>query len=179
MTADAGPAAPEVRSAQAETRAPWIRIAKFGALFGLGAAGVATALTSTETPFVYSMDVDAVTTNPGAVLGRTLRVEGELRPGSIAFREEPCEYRFVIEKNGQQLPVRFPECIVPDTFRDGMGITVVVEGQLESNTSFLATEVIPRCPSRYEMDERQRNGEAVPHGPTSWAVAPCLARSRW
>jgi cytochrome c-type biogenesis protein CcmE len=94
-------------------------------------------------------------------------MEGPLRDGSIQFRQDPCEYRFVLaETEGtveRAMNVRFPQCVVPDTFRDGMGISVVVEGHVQPDGSFLATQVIPRCPSRYEMDQRQQNGEAAPH----------------
>ena len=141
----------------------WQGPAKFIAIFAIGAAGVTLALTSNETPFVYSMDVNAVMSDQPAVAGRTLRVEGELRDGSIQFREEPCEYRFVLTRTDQTMSVTFPQCVVPDTFRDGMGISVVVEGTLASDGHFEATQVIPRCPSRYEMDQRRQSGEAAPH----------------
>lgn len=113
--------------------------------------------------FVYSKLVHEVVTNPSEFAGRELRVEGELRQGSIQFREEPCEWRFVLEKEGQVMPVSFPQCVVPDTFRDGMGISVTVQGQLQSDGSFLANQVVPRCPSKYEMQQRQQNGEVMPH----------------
>lgn len=138
-------------------------LVKLGVLVAIGAAGVGWLLASNETPFVYSMMVDEVTVNPAEFADRTLRVEGDLRDGSIQFREDPCEYRFTIQRNDRAMNVRFPQCVVPDTFRDGMGISVVVEGRIEADGSFLATQVIPRCPSRYEMDERQQNGEAAPH----------------
>lgn len=112
----------------------------------------------------YSKLVDEVMADPSAFRDRQLRVEGQLVQGSIRFREEPCEWRFVLEKNGRRMPVRFPECVVPDTFRDGFGIDVTVQGRLESEGAFLANEVIPRCPSKYEMQQRANNGEAMPHG---------------
>jgi len=119
--------------------------------------------------FVYSKLVHEVVANPAQFEGRELRVEGELRQGSIQFREEPCEWRFVLEKQGREMPVTFPQCVVPDTFRDGMGISVTVQGQLQGDGSFLANQVVPRCPSKYEMQQRQQNGEQMPHaadGPT-------------
>jgi cytochrome c-type biogenesis protein CcmE len=122
--------------------------------------------------FVYSKLVDEVMGEPAAFAGRELRVEGELRQGSIRFREDPCEWRFVLFKAEHEMPVRFPQCVVPDTFRDGMGISVTVQGRLEGNDRFLANQVVPRCPSKYEMDERLRNGEAVPHEATSPTEAP-------
>jgi cytochrome c-type biogenesis protein CcmE len=69
----------------------------------------------------------------------------------------------VISKNGSDMPVRFPECVVPDTFRDGMGISVTVQGRIQTDGTFLANQVVPRCPSKYEMQQRQRAGEQMPH----------------
>jgi cytochrome c-type biogenesis protein CcmE len=64
------------------------------------------------------------------------------------------------------MPVSFPQCVVPDTFRDTFGIQVTVQGRLEDDGTFLANQVIPRCPSKYEMQERLDNGEAMPHPET-------------
>ena len=111
----------------------------------------------------YSKLVDEVVQHPERYRDRQLRVEGMLAQGSIRFREEPCEWRFVVEKNGRSMPVRFPECVVPDTFRDGFGVSVTVLGELQENGTFLATEVIPRCPSKYEMQQRANRGEHMPH----------------
>lgn len=133
-----------------------------GVVFTLLMTGAGDAMT-------YSKLVDEVMANPSAFEDRQLRVEGKLRQGSIAFREEPCEWRFVIERNGRSMPVRFPECVVPDTFRDGFDIDVTVQGELDGHGGFLANEVIPRCPSKYEMQQRAQNGETMPH------VAPTAA----
>jgi cytochrome c-type biogenesis protein CcmE len=102
-------------------------------------------------------------TRPDDFRGRELRVEGDLKPKSIAFREDPCEYRFVLSKEGKEMPVRFPQCIVPDTFKDGVGLQVAVQGKLTTDGYFLANKVIAKCPSKYEMQERQKKGENVPH----------------
>lgn len=121
---------------------------------------------TSEDAFVYSKLVHDVVRNRSQFVAREIRVEGELTPGSILFRQDPCEWRFSIEKHGEQLPVRFPQCIVPDTFRDGMGISVTVQGRLGADGTFVANQVVPRCPSKYEMQQRKNRGEAVPHGPT-------------
>jgi cytochrome c-type biogenesis protein CcmE len=132
--------------------------------FALAGAGVFLLLNSEAGDAMsYSKLVSDVVENPGAHRGRQLRVEGDLRQGSIAFRESPCEWRFVIERDGRSLPVAFPECVVPDTFRDGFDIKVTVRGYLQEDGSFLANEVIPRCPSKYEMNEKLEAGEAIPH----------------
>ena len=129
-----------------------------------GAVAFLLLSSSASDAFVYSKLVNEVMASPGEFAGRELRVEGMLKPGSHKFREEPCEHRFVIEKQGKELPVAFPQCVVPDTFRDGMGISVVVQGKLTpGGESFLANQVIPRCPSKYEMKQRKDNGESMPH----------------
>ena len=112
--------------------------------------------------FVYSKMVGEVMVEPQRFVGRELRVEGQLESGSIEFQNDPCEHRFVLVEGEHRLPVRFPRCVVPDTFRDDMNISVVVEGQLQTDHSFTASQVIPRCPSKYDMEERQENGEEMP-----------------
>jgi cytochrome c-type biogenesis protein CcmE len=131
----------------------------------LGGALAAILLgSSASDAFVYSKLVDEVMTRPQEFAGRELRVEGMLQPGSIKFREDPCQYRFVLEKAGKEMPVQFPQCVVPDTFRDGMGISVVVQGKLtEHGDAFVANQVVPRCPSKYEMQQKKKNGEVMPH----------------
>jgi cytochrome c-type biogenesis protein CcmE len=138
---------------------------KIGLVFFVLAGGGVFLLLNSEAgdAMSYSKLVPDVVANPAAHRGRQLRVEGDLRPGSIAFRESPCEWRFVIERDGHSLPVAFPECVVPDTFRDGFDIKVTVRGYLQDDGSFLANEVIPRCPSKYEMNEKLEAGEEVPH----------------
>ncbi len=139
--------------------------AKIGLVLGLLGGGVVFLLLNSDAgdAFVYSKTLAQVVTEPDAHRARTFRVEGTLRQGSIQFREEPCEWRFVIESEPHSLPVRFPQCVVPDTFRDGFGISVTVRGRLEADDVFLADEVVPRCPSKYEMNERLQAGETMPH----------------
>ena len=112
---------------------------------------------------VYSKLVEEVQAKPSDFRGRELRVEGDLKQGSIQFREDPCEYRFVLGKPGKEMPVRFPQCIVPDTFKDGVGLKVTVQGKLTNDGYFLANQVIAKCPSKYEMNERAKQGEKMPH----------------
>lgn len=146
--------------------------AKLGIVLVLLGGAVALLLTSSQDVFVYSHTVAEVMASPASFADRTLRAEGDLVDGSIQFREDPCDYRFTLSGGDHRMPVDFPQCIVPDTFREGMGITVVVEGRLGDDGVFHATQVIPRCPSRYEMDERAARGEQMP------ASDPARGRAR-
>ncbi|MGE0786475.1 MAG: cytochrome c maturation protein CcmE [Sandaracinaceae bacterium] len=158
------PSARRARKKESGSKLPaWLRI---GGVFVLLGVGVATLLWGTEASdvFVYSKLVDEVMSEPDRYQGREIRVEGQLQRGSVEFVSEPnCEHTFVLTRGGFNLPVRFPRCVVPDTFRDDMPMDVVVQGQLQANNTFLANEVIPRCPSKYEMQQRQQNGEEMPH----------------
>jgi cytochrome c-type biogenesis protein CcmE len=161
---DRSPDRPVERPAGARGQSSTAAIVKIGAVM-LALGGVVTyLLVSNQDVFVYSHMVDEVMASPEQFADRTLRVEGNLVDGTVQFREDPCEYRFTIAREQREMHVDFPQCIVPDTFREGMGITVVVEGRLAADGSFHASQVIPRCPSRYEMDQRSSAGESMPHG---------------
>jgi cytochrome c-type biogenesis protein CcmE len=134
----------------------------------MGAAGIAAlVLTGMQDKAMYSKPVDELLAQKGKFLGRPVRAEGMLVHGSLVHRDQPCEYRFVIEKNGAELPVRFAQCVVPDTFKDvpDLDVGVTVEGQLQADSSFEATDVLAKCPSKYEMEKRKKDGERMPHGP--------------
>jgi cytochrome c-type biogenesis protein CcmE len=154
-----------VETAPAEESRGLSPLVKVGVVFTLLGGALALLMFGSQASdaLVYSKLVDEVLSKPADFKGRELRVEGDLKQGSIHFRESPCEWRFVLGKQGKEMPVRFPQCIVPDTFKDGMGLKVTVQGKLTSDGYFLANQVIPRCPSKYEMKERQGKGEKMPH----------------
>lgn len=130
-----------------------------------GAALVALVLNGMQDNGIYSRPVDELIRDKAKYKGRAVRAEGNLVHGTLVKRESPCEYRFTISKNGVDVPVRYPQCVVPDTFRDvpGMDVGVTVEGALLADNSFEATSVLAKCPSKYEMKERAQKGEAMPH----------------
>src|SRR5262245_54486678 len=66
---------------------------------------------------IYATPVDQLLASQEKLAGRKVRVEGELVPGSLVKRDDPCEYRFKVhgpEKSGE-LPVRYAQCVVPDS----------------------------------------------------------------
>jgi cytochrome c-type biogenesis protein CcmE len=132
----------------------------------LSAAIVTLVLTGMKDNAIYSKSVDQLVAEKSKFAGRPVRAEGNLVHGTLTKRETPCEYHFTIAKNGVEVPVRYAQCIVPDTFRDvaGMDVGVTVEGELQADNSFEATSVLAKCPSKYEMKDRKASGETVPHG---------------
>src|SRR6266851_7608207 len=126
---------------------------------------VALVMTSFKDAAVYAKNVDQLQAEGAALAGRRLRVEGNLVHGSLERRDQPCEYRFTIKGKESELPVRYAQCVVPDTFRDvpGMDVGVTVEGKLAAGGGFEASQVMAKCPSKYEMKEKRERGEKMPH----------------
>jgi cytochrome c-type biogenesis protein CcmE len=160
--ADFSPIEVDPTAQQRKGLSPIVKVAIVFTLLG-GALSLLMFGSEASDALVYSKLVNEVLTKPNEFRGRELRVEGDLKQGSIHFRESPCEWRFVLGKQGKEMPVRFPQCIVPDTFKDGVGLQVAVQGKLTSDGYFLANKVIAKCPSKYEMQERQQKGEQMPH----------------
>jgi cytochrome c-type biogenesis protein CcmE len=139
-----------------------------GLLLGLLAivGGVLTLVfTSFEGSAIYSVGVDQLIKEPERYSERNVRVKGMLVKGTLTRREQPCEYRFKLEEKNTVLAVEYPQCVVPDTFRDmpGMDVEVTAEGKMADNGAFQATSIMAKCPSKYEMKQKSMAGEMAPH----------------
>lgn len=107
---------------------------------------------------VYAMPADQVVAKADSLNGKRLRVDGELVPGTLVKRDDGCEYRFRMQVNKVELPVRFTKCIIPDTFRDRPegGVMVTVEGELvDSGKLFEASSVMAKCASKYDPETQE------------------------
>lgn len=118
---------------------------------------------------IYSVGVSQLMKEQAKYGQRNLRVKGFLVKGTLTRRDEPCEYRFKLEDQQDKastLAVQFPQCVVPDTFKDmpGMDVEVTAEGKLAADgRNFTATSIIAKCPSKYEMKQKSMAGELAPH----------------
>jgi cytochrome c-type biogenesis protein CcmE len=101
---------------------------------------------------IYATPVDQLLASQAKFAGRKVRVEGELVSGTLVKRDQPCEYRFTLHGPNSELPVRYAQCVIPDTFRDmpGGGVQVTIEGTLAQDASFDATLVMAKCTSKYD-----------------------------
>jgi len=52
-----------------------------------------------------------------------------------------------------------------------MDVGVTVEGELRSDDSIEASQVLAKCPSKYEMQQKQAQGEKAPHSAVPAASA--------
>jgi cytochrome c-type biogenesis protein CcmE len=161
------------RDAQEEKK-PRRNLGLLLALLVMGGLSLTLVMTSFEGSKVYSMGVDALLAEREKFADRTVRVEGTLVKGSLKRRDQPCEYRFSMAKNGKELAVQYPQCVVPDTFRDvpNVDVSVTAEGKLDEAGNLQAHQIFAKCPSKYEMQERSAKGEKAPHGAVPPQAAP-------
>ncbi|HEY5960772.1 MAG TPA: cytochrome c maturation protein CcmE [Polyangiaceae bacterium] len=140
----------------------------WGLLVGLvtmGVAILAIVFTGIDNAAVYSKGVDQLLQEKERFLDRNVRVVGMLVRGSLQRRNEPCEYRFQMRKGESSLNVQFPQCIIPDTFRDvpNVDVEVTAEGKLHKDGTFVARQIMAKCPSKYDMKQRKQSGQDAPH----------------
>src|SRR5437879_3517284 len=91
------------------------------ALLVMVGAVVALFLVVIQPAAVYATSVDKLIATRSASIDRKVRLEGELVPGTLVHRDQPCEYRFKVRGESAELPVRYAQCVIPDTFRDVPG----------------------------------------------------------
>jgi len=139
------------------------------AVCSVGLAGLVAAvfLFGMKNKAIYSKPVDELLAQRTSMVGRPVNVDGTLVHGSLMKRDKPCEYRFTIATKGTELPVRYGQCVVPDTFRDvpDIDVGVTVQGELLKDGTFEATQVLAKCPSKYEMKDKAARGDKMPHAP--------------
>ena len=171
-TARAGAAHPDVArpvvADAEEQKRSW------GLLAGLLAVGAGVLLfvfNSGEDAVVYSYQVDDLKAQAAELGDRQVRVQGILVPGTLVRRDEPCEHRFMMQKQGlknaEPLKVQYAQCVVPDTFREvaGVEVEVTAEGRLAEDGHLEASKIFAKCPSKYEMREgAAAMGQAPKHG---------------
>ena len=173
--AQAGAAPPPVAPGPKSKRSIGLLVA----LLAIVGAVLALVFTSFEGSAIYSMGVDQLLKEPARYSQRNVRVKGMLVKGTLARRDDPCEYRFKLQENGQVLAVEYPQCVVPDTFRDmpGMDVEVTAEGKLAgSGSTFVATSIMAKCPSKYEMKQKSMSGEMAPHAGQQASPVETLSR---
>ena len=159
-----GSTPPVARPANA-ARAPAPRrsIGLLATLLVMVGAVIALFLVGFKEAAVYATTVDKLMESKESV-GRKLRVEGELVPGTLEKRDQPCEYRFKVHGQKAEVPVRYAQCVIPDTFRDvpGGGVQVTVEGSLNASGNFEASLVMAKCASKYDPSTHKMNdGQAA------------------
>ena len=94
----------------------------------------------------YYCTVSELRERGSSLYNSSVRVKGQVAPGSIEVKAAGRELRFTIMDGRESLPVVY-QGVVPDTFR--VGAEIVIEGNLNPAGVFQAYTLMPRCPSRY------------------------------
>ncbi|MBX2813362.1 MAG: cytochrome c maturation protein CcmE [Myxococcales bacterium] len=109
----------------------------------------------------YFHGADVVLAKADEMRGQRIRMGGHVVKGSILQKPGTLEYQFQVKPVAamvkhpdfidSSVPVRY-EGIVPDTFKDDA--EVIVTGVLGSDNLFKGSELIAKCPSKYEAAEK-------------------------
>jgi len=165
VAAPAQPTPPESKQGH-----PRRNLGLLAALLVVGGGVLTLMFSSAGDASIYAIKVDQLVAQKSKFEDRTVRAQGYLVKGSLLKRDDPCEFRFKIHSEGAELPVRYQNCVVPDTFRDvpNIDVEVTAEGKLASaEGGYLeASHIMAKCPSKYEMQQKQAAGEKAPHSLT-------------
>lgn len=97
---------------------------------------------------VFYYTVSEVFAQRAELADAPLRIAGKVVPGTIEVSQaDHLDRRFVIHEGGQELTVVY-RGITPDTLVDDAD--AVVEGRLGADGLFHASQVMAKCPSKYE-----------------------------
>jgi cytochrome c-type biogenesis protein CcmE len=85
-----------------------------------------------------------------APLKRCFRMGGLVAVGSLRKDSQSLKVNFVVTDRAKNIPVEY-EGILPDLFKEGQ--SVVVEGQLNANGHFIASQVLAKHDEKYMPKE--------------------------
>jgi len=102
----------------------------------------------------YYITVDEYDSMKEDLEGKTLKLAGEVEPGSID-RSKP-QMEFVISNQNKKIRVQYiGKDIIPDTFQDGT--KALVEGAVSPEGIFQASDIEAKCASKYEAEYEKRS----------------------
>jgi cytochrome c-type biogenesis protein CcmE len=113
---------------------------------GTAAALVLNALNSNIALYVTPSEVAA----GKAPRGQAFRIGGMVKDGSL--RRENLTVHFVVTDTAREIPVSYTG-ILPDLFKEGKG--AVVQGRLDADGTFAASEVLAKHDENYMPPEAQ------------------------
>ena len=93
----------------------------------------------------YYKKVDEVMVNPQQWQGKALQLHGFAQ--NVGRKRDSLDWQFDIHSNGKVVRAYYTG-VAPDTFKEDS--EVVVKGRLTEQNTFQATEIIAKCPSKYE-----------------------------
>lgn len=111
----------------------------------------------------YFHPADAVIAQQTEFVGKRIKMGGHVEKGTIFQKPGTLEYQFDVrpipamakhpEALGKTITVRYVG-VVPDTFKDDA--EVIVTGKLGADGQFAAQDLLAKCPSKYEAEEKNK-----------------------
>jgi cytochrome c-type biogenesis protein CcmE len=98
----------------------------------------------------YYVTVSEFTDRSTELYDTNVRVAGKIADSPINWSAEDLELRFTITEGGDTLMVIYHGA-KPSSFK--VGSNIVVEGKYHSDGIFRASQLIMKCPSKYEPEE--------------------------
>lgn len=98
----------------------------------------------------FYMTVDELHSSTAIEEGKQIRVGGDVVPGTIVNEGIGQELRFEITDGISTVPIVYNGA-APDIFSDHA--EVIATGTMDANGTFHATELLTKCPSRFEEME--------------------------
>jgi len=132
------------RSASVKAGGKW----KFliGGLLILGAIAYVT-ISSFQTNAIYYLTLKEMYAQRGSLINQPVRINAPLDKSSIQFDDKTLTLKFNLKEDNLVLPVVY-KGVKPDTFDQGESI--VAEGKLGADGTFIASTILVKCPSKYE-----------------------------
>lgn len=128
-------------------RAPWLnRKLLIAGLVLLAAVGVLIYMSMRGNVASYFVTVGELDQQAAQVNGKTVRVGGNVLPGSIHKGGIDQAMTFTVTDGAHQLPVTYSGD-VPDIFTNNT--QVVVEGTFHEGGVFQASTLLTKCPSKF------------------------------
>ena len=128
------------------------------AVVGIAALLILNALNSNIALYVTPSEVAA----GKAPKGQAFRIGGMVKDGSV--KRDGLTVHFVITDMVKDIPVAYTG-ILPDLFKEGKG--AVIQGRIDSNGEFIASEVLAKHDENYmppeakhALEQAQKNGSA-------------------
>jgi cytochrome c-type biogenesis protein CcmE len=107
------------------------------------------AFSSIGSALVYYLTPSELLARGEAVIGQTVRLGGQVKPGSIAT--DSGDLTFVLTDADAEILVYGSDTMPTRSFREGSG--AVVEGRLDEDGTFLATQIIVKHDENYQAPE--------------------------
>jgi len=135
--------------------------------FIIGSAVIFAVITylivnAVQTTGAYYLEVHEIRGNEAALMGKQLRVSGEIVQETVHWDAPNLSLSFSIKDQtgtGDLLPVHF-HGVMPDNFTRP-GSTTILEGKLREDGVFEAKTLLLKCPSRYEEAPQEVTVQAV------------------